>query len=78
MFFCTLAEDKQKSIDIESACELLNVVLGFQFPSQVEKLVEYLKVGISYSPMPFPLSICVAAFLTTGMICLRIHSTESA
>lgn len=38
-----LTEDKQKSVDIESACELLNLVLGFQFRPQVDKLVEYLK-----------------------------------
>ncbi|KAJ8479930.1 hypothetical protein OPV22_023657 [Ensete ventricosum] len=38
-----LTEDKQKCIDIESACELLDLVLGFQFGPQVDKLVEYLK-----------------------------------
>ena len=41
-------EDNQKSIDIESACELLDLVLGLQFRPQVDKLVEYLKVDISY------------------------------
>lgn len=45
----TSAEDKQKCIDIESACELLDLVLGFQFRSQVDKLIEYLKVNISSS-----------------------------
>jgi len=40
-------EDKQKSIDIESACELLDLVLGFQFRPHVDKLVEYLKVDLS-------------------------------
>ncbi|KAH7675019.1 DCN1-like protein 4/5 [Dioscorea alata] len=38
-----LTEEKQKSIDIESACELLSVVLGYLFRHQVDKLVEYLK-----------------------------------
>ncbi|ONK70412.1 uncharacterized protein A4U43_C05F33440 [Asparagus officinalis] len=43
-----LTEDKQKSIDIESACELLDLVLGFQFRPQVGKLVEYLKSQHEY------------------------------
>ncbi|XP_028782585.1 DCN1-like protein 5 isoform X1 [Neltuma alba] len=38
-----LTEEKQKSIDIESVCELLTLVLGYQFPSQVNLFVEYLK-----------------------------------
>ncbi|KAJ0965883.1 hypothetical protein J5N97_027021 [Dioscorea zingiberensis] len=38
-----LTEEKQKSIDIESACELLDVVLGYLFRHQVDKLIEYLK-----------------------------------
>ncbi|KAJ6803973.1 DCN1-like protein 4 [Iris pallida] len=38
-----LTEDKQKSIDIESACELLDLVLGFQFRPQIDKLTEFLK-----------------------------------
>lgn len=38
------SEEKQKSIDIEIACELLSVVLGYLFRHQVDKLVEYLKV----------------------------------
>lgn len=40
-----LPEEKQKSIDIESICELLNIVLGSEFPAQVESFVEYLKVS---------------------------------
>ncbi|GMN49915.1 hypothetical protein TIFTF001_019081 [Ficus carica] len=39
-----LTEEKQKSIDIESICELLNIVLGSEFPAQVESFVEYLKL----------------------------------
>ncbi|KAJ0984841.1 hypothetical protein J5N97_003197 [Dioscorea zingiberensis] len=34
--------EKQKNIDVESACALLTVVLGFRFPLQVEKFTEYL------------------------------------
>ncbi|XP_057473929.1 uncharacterized protein LOC130762264 [Actinidia eriantha] len=43
-----LTEEKQKSIDIESICELLNLVLGFQFRPQVDYFVEYLKIQIDY------------------------------
>lgn len=38
-------EEKQKSIDIESICELLDLVLGSQFHSQVNAFVDYLKVS---------------------------------
>lgn len=40
-----LSEEKQKSIDIESICELLDLVLGSQFRVQVDLFVEYLKVS---------------------------------
>ncbi|KAF7814475.1 DCN1-like protein 4 [Senna tora] len=43
-----LTEEKQKSIDIESICELLTLVLGSQFPSQVYLFVEYLKTQNDY------------------------------
>ncbi|KAE8700423.1 60S ribosomal protein L39-3-like [Hibiscus syriacus] len=43
-----LTEEKQKSVDIESICELLNLVLGVQFRRQVASLVEYLKVQNDY------------------------------
>ncbi|XWS72596.1 hypothetical protein CRYUN_Cryun02cG0053500 [Craigia yunnanensis] len=43
-----LAEEKQKSVDIESICELLNLVLGAQFRPRVDLLVEYLKVQSDY------------------------------
>ncbi|CAL5198748.1 unnamed protein product [Lathyrus oleraceus] len=43
-----LTEDKQRSIDIETICELLTVVLGSEFPSQVNLLTEYLKVQNDY------------------------------
>ncbi|XWS70365.1 hypothetical protein CRYUN_Cryun03dG0041800 [Craigia yunnanensis] len=43
-----LTEEKQKSVDIESICELLNLVLGDQFRPQVDLLIEYLKVQSDY------------------------------
>ncbi|XP_022642134.1 DCN1-like protein 4 isoform X2 [Vigna radiata var. radiata] len=43
-----LTEEKQKSIDIESICELLTLVLGSTFPSQVNSFVEYLKTQNDY------------------------------
>ncbi|XP_068648645.1 uncharacterized protein [Aristolochia californica] len=38
-----LTEEKQKSIDIESICVLLDLVLGAHFRSQVDSLTEFLK-----------------------------------
>lgn len=46
--FYDLAEEKQKSVDIESVCLLLDLVLGSQFRPQVDALSQYLKVRISY------------------------------
>ncbi|KAI3761487.1 hypothetical protein L1987_51904 [Smallanthus sonchifolius] len=43
-----LTEEKQKSIDIESICELLELVLGSQFPQQVDLFIQYLKTQIDY------------------------------
>ncbi|KAG2379724.1 uncharacterized protein HKW66_Vig0165030 [Vigna angularis] len=43
-----LTEEKQKSIDIESICELLTLVLGSTFPPQVNSFVEYLKTQNDY------------------------------
>ncbi|KAG0484789.1 hypothetical protein HPP92_008868 [Vanilla planifolia] len=43
-----LTEEKQKSIDIDVACELINLVLGFKFRPQVDSLVEYLKKQHEY------------------------------
>lgn len=40
-----IAEEKQKSIDIESICELLVLVLGSQFHAQVDLFVKYLKAS---------------------------------
>ncbi|OIW16949.1 hypothetical protein TanjilG_08339 [Lupinus angustifolius] len=43
-----LTEEKQKSIDIESICQLLTLVLGSTFPAQVNLFVEYLKSQNDY------------------------------
>ncbi|KAL6286043.1 DCN1-like protein 4 [Prunus yedoensis var. nudiflora] len=43
-----LTEEKQKSIDIDSICELLNVVLGSQYQAQVDLFVQYLKTQNDY------------------------------
>ncbi|XP_041018996.1 DCN1-like protein 4 isoform X1 [Juglans microcarpa x Juglans regia] len=43
-----LTEEKQKSIDIESICELLDLVPGTQFRAQVDLFVEYLKAQNDY------------------------------
>ncbi|KAL6221371.1 hypothetical protein ACLB2K_009122 [Fragaria x ananassa] len=43
-----LTEDRQKSVDIETVCELLNLVLGPKYRSQVDILTKYLKVQSEY------------------------------
>ncbi|KAL0397136.1 UNVERIFIED_CONTAM: DCN1-like protein 4 [Sesamum calycinum] len=43
-----LTEEKQKSIDIESICLLLDLVLGSQFQAQVDALIQYLKIQSDY------------------------------
>ncbi|KAK7255154.1 hypothetical protein RIF29_28558 [Crotalaria pallida] len=43
-----LTEEKQKSIDIESICQLLTLVMGSTFPAQVNLFVEYLKSQNDY------------------------------
>ncbi|MCL7035325.1 hypothetical protein MKW94_023650 [Papaver nudicaule] len=43
-----LTEDMQKTVETESVCELLGMVLGLQFPAQAGKLVEYLKLQTEY------------------------------
>ncbi|KAM2079354.1 hypothetical protein ACFX1R_026872 [Malus domestica] len=43
-----LTEEKQKSIDIDSICELLNIVLGSQYHSQVDLFTQYLKIQNDY------------------------------
>ncbi|XP_038712886.1 DCN1-like protein 4 [Tripterygium wilfordii] len=43
-----LTEEKQKSIDIESICQLLDLVLGSQFRAQVDYFIDYLKTQSDY------------------------------
>uniref|UniRef100_A0A2P2LHK0 Defective in cullin neddylation protein n=1 Tax=Rhizophora mucronata TaxID=61149 RepID=A0A2P2LHK0_RHIMU len=43
-----LTEEKQKSIDIESICQLLDLVLGSHFRAQVDYFVDYLKIQNDY------------------------------
>ncbi|KAI3455257.1 hypothetical protein Pfo_011920 [Paulownia fortunei] len=43
-----LTEEKQKSIDIESICILLDLVLGSQFRTEVDALIHYLKIQSDY------------------------------
>ncbi|BBG99175.1 hypothetical protein with DUF298 [Prunus dulcis] len=43
-----LTEEKQKSIDIDSICELLNIVLRSQYQAQVDLFVQYLKTQNDY------------------------------
>ncbi|XP_061356366.1 uncharacterized protein LOC133300793 [Gastrolobium bilobum] len=48
-FEYNMKEDQQ--VDIESVCELLNVVLRPAFPTQVNLLIEYLKVQSDYGAL---------------------------
>lgn len=43
-----LTEEKQKSVDIESVCLLLDLVLGSQSRPQVDALGQYLKIQTDY------------------------------
>ncbi|CAA7407279.1 unnamed protein product [Spirodela intermedia] len=43
-----LTEDKQRSIDIESTCELLDLILGPIYRPQIGKLTEFLKGQSDY------------------------------
>ncbi|KAJ8536197.1 hypothetical protein K7X08_034598 [Anisodus acutangulus] len=43
-----LTEEKQKSMDIESVCLLLDLVLGSQFRPQVDGLIQYLRTQTDY------------------------------
>lgn len=47
-FTYCLTEDKQRTIDMESAFELLKLLLGDIIPTLVNKLIEYLKVQQDY------------------------------
>ncbi|KAL7618876.1 hypothetical protein Lser_V15G03254 [Lactuca serriola] len=43
-----LTEEKQRNVDIGSICELLKLVLGSQFPDQVNLFIGYLKAQNDY------------------------------
>ncbi|XP_076956970.1 uncharacterized protein LOC143632299 [Bidens hawaiensis] len=47
-FHYCLTEDKQKNLDIETACILLNLVLGAIYDQQVDSFIEYLKIQKDY------------------------------
>ncbi|XP_076937241.1 uncharacterized protein LOC143604733 [Bidens hawaiensis] len=47
-FHYCLTEDKQKNLDIETACILLNLVLGANYDQQVDSFIEYLKIQKDY------------------------------
>ncbi|WMV21926.1 hypothetical protein MTR67_015311 [Solanum verrucosum] len=51
LFLHSFLEEKQKSIDIESVCLLLDLVLGSQFRPQVDALIQYLRVSYPMSPL---------------------------
>lgn len=57
-----LTEEKQKSVDIESICELLNVVLGSQFRAQVDSFVAYLKTQNDYKVINMDQWMCFYRF----------------
>ncbi|TQD74639.1 hypothetical protein C1H46_039831 [Malus baccata] len=54
MDFCSyafkycLTEEEQKGIDIDMICELLDTVLGCEYPTQVELFTQYLKIQSDY------------------------------
>lgn len=48
LMLMTFSEEKQRFVDVETFCELLNLVLGSQFRAQVDLITEYLKVGFYY------------------------------
>ncbi|GER45809.1 defective in cullin neddylation protein [Striga asiatica] len=46
-----LTEKKQKCLDIESTCILIDLVLGFQYPAQVDSFIQFLKIQSDYKVM---------------------------
>ncbi|PIN03282.1 hypothetical protein CDL12_24187 [Handroanthus impetiginosus] len=47
-FRYSLTEEKQKCLDIESTCILIDMVLAFQYQPQVHSFIEFLKVQTDY------------------------------
>lgn len=43
-----LSEDNKKCLDIETACVLLQLVLGVQYQAQVDSFIKFLKVSGDY------------------------------
>lgn len=69
--FFYFSEEKQKSIDIECICELLDLVLGSQFRAQVDALVEYLKVSRCIYRCIFPYLLLRGLAITWVFCSLR-------
>ncbi|EYU25333.1 hypothetical protein ABFS82_10G120500 [Erythranthe guttata] len=46
-----LTEEKQKCLDIESTCILIDMVLGFQYQPQVDSFIKFLKIQSDYKVM---------------------------
>ncbi|GER25780.1 defective in cullin neddylation protein [Striga asiatica] len=44
-------EEKQKCLDIESTYILIDLVIGFQYPAQVDSFVQFLKIQSDYKVM---------------------------
>ncbi|KAL6549545.1 hypothetical protein OROHE_008276 [Orobanche hederae] len=50
-FHYCLTEEKQKCLDIESTCILIDLVLGFQYQPQVDSFIKFLKIQSDYKVM---------------------------
>ncbi|XP_016693516.1 DCN1-like protein 1 [Gossypium hirsutum] len=74
--FCyCLTEEKQKSIDIESICQLLDLVLGSQFRAQVDYFIEYLKIQSDYKVIN--LDQWMGFFRFCNKHCLRCYNVRT-
>ena len=62
------SEEMQKCVDVETICELLNLVLGSQFCAQVDSITEYLKVGFLSTWMEI-FYVLLFRHLPHGMFC---------
>ncbi|KAK6135607.1 hypothetical protein DH2020_030655 [Rehmannia glutinosa] len=52
-FHYCLTEEKQKCLDIESTCILIDMVLSFQYQAQVDSFIKFLKIQSDYK-ISFP------------------------
>ncbi|XP_050215335.1 uncharacterized protein LOC126666350 isoform X2 [Mercurialis annua] len=57
-----LTEEQQKTVDIDSICELLNLVLRSRFCSEVASLTEYLKIQSDYKVINLDQWTCFLRF----------------